>query len=248
MSDHDEQRYAIASYLTLRQMIGWLGLLMPFAVRFGAYAFEGIRTRDSISAYYYTGMHDLFVCTLVLVGILLTCYRSSRLRDTIVTVLAGLSAIGIGLFPMRMSFAPETCQKYPFMCVSDTDFCKEHVDLCQRLAKCAESGSPCYVTHGIFGLHFVFVVIFFALSFYLVCFSFTLPSTGSQQKKNRNRVYRACAVAMAVAFVALAFCFWRYHGRYIFWPETLGVFAFGLAWLVKGRLLFREPTRAAASG
>jgi hypothetical protein len=27
----------VVSYLTLRQMIGWIGLLMPFAVRLGGF-------------------------------------------------------------------------------------------------------------------------------------------------------------------------------------------------------------------
>ena len=68
----------IVSYLTLRQMIGWIGLLMPFVVRIGASALEGIYSNGSISAYYYTGMRDVFVSTLVLVGALLACYRTPQ--------------------------------------------------------------------------------------------------------------------------------------------------------------------------
>ncbi len=48
----------VVSYLTLRQMVGWAGLLMPITVRLGALIFEGIYSTDSISAYYYTGMRD----------------------------------------------------------------------------------------------------------------------------------------------------------------------------------------------
>ena len=58
----------VVTFLTLRQTIGWVGLAMPFAVRLGALLFEHIRTTDSISAYYYTGMRDVFVGTLILVG------------------------------------------------------------------------------------------------------------------------------------------------------------------------------------
>ena len=50
----------VVSYLTLRQMVGAIGLLMPFLVRLGGYIFEHITTTDSISAYYYTGMRDIF--------------------------------------------------------------------------------------------------------------------------------------------------------------------------------------------
>ena len=76
----------VVSYLTLRQMIGWIGLLMPISVRLGAYIFEGIYSSDSISAYYYTGMRDVFVSTLVLVGVLLTCYRTPSRNDNLLAV------------------------------------------------------------------------------------------------------------------------------------------------------------------
>ena len=131
MADQDSE--LVVSYLTLRQMIGWIGLVMPFSVRVGAWLFEGIRTTDSISAYYYTGMRDVFVSTLVLVGILLTCYRTQAVRDTIVAIVAGLAAIGIGLFPMEPTFAPEIVHKYPDIATS------------------------CYLNTGIRGYHFIFV-------------------------------------------------------------------------------------------
>src|SRR5262245_63273661 len=104
MSKQDSE--LVVSYLTLRQMIGWIGLLMPFFVRVGAFLREGIRSTDSISAYYYTGQRDVFVSTLVLVGILLTCYRTQAVRDNVVAIIAGVAAIGIGLFPMVSDFAP----------------------------------------------------------------------------------------------------------------------------------------------
>ena len=49
---NDLENDYVVSYLTLRQMIGWAGLLMPLVVRGGAYIFEGIHSGDSISAYY----------------------------------------------------------------------------------------------------------------------------------------------------------------------------------------------------
>src|ERR1041384_6321064 len=99
----DQKRDFVVSYLTLRQMIGWIGLLMPLTVRILAFALEGV-SRDSIIMYYYTGMHDVFVTTLILIGILLTCYRSPALVDNVVSIIAGLSAIGMAFFPA----APES--------------------------------------------------------------------------------------------------------------------------------------------
>ena len=90
-----QDREWVVSYLTLRQMIGWIGLLMPIAVRVGGYLMERIHTTDSISAYYYTSMRDVFVSTLVLVGILLgVAIGSSKLvYDAVYPLLVGFYSI-----------------------------------------------------------------------------------------------------------------------------------------------------------
>src|SRR5262249_24071556 len=111
----DQDKELVVSYLTLRQMIGWVGLLMPLSVRLGALLFAGIQSTNSISAYYYTGMRGVFVSTLVLVGALLSCYRTPTRRDNWIAVFAGVAAVGIGLFPMEPIYAAEILRKYPEM-------------------------------------------------------------------------------------------------------------------------------------
>jgi hypothetical protein len=215
----DQEKELVVSYLTLRQMIGWIGLLMPVTVRLGGFIFEGIHTTDSISAYYYTGMRDVFVSTLVLVGILLTCYRTLSLRDNIISIIAGIAAIGIGIFPMDPTFATEVLQKYPEM-----------------------ASEKCYINRGLLGFHFIFVGTFFALSFYLVYFRFSAftPSIPTRQKLIRNKVYKYCGAAMLAAFIAIGLLAFKNKGASIFWPETLAVFAFALAWLVKGQMILKD--------
>ena len=209
----------VVSYLTLRQMIGWIGLAMPFVVRGGALIFERIASTDSISAYYYTGMRDVFVSTLVLVGVLLTCYRTPALRDNVVAILAGIAAIGIGLFPMDPTFAAEILRKYPEM-----------------------GEAKCYINRGILGYHFIFVAVFFALSFYLVYFRFDAftPETPTKQKVMRNKIYKVCGAAMLVAFIAIGVLAVMNKGGSVFWPETLAVVAFAAAWLVKGQTILKD--------
>jgi hypothetical protein len=209
----------VVSYLTLRQMIGWTGLLMPITVRLGAFIFEGIRTTDSISAYYYTGMRDVFVSTLVLVGVLLTCYRTPSLRDNIVAIVAGIAAIGIGLFPIDPKFATEILQKYPEM-----------------------GQAKCYINRGFLGYHVYFVVTFFALSFYLVYFRFKAftPRVPTPQKIIRNKIYKVCGALMLAAFSAIGILAFIHRGASIFWPEALAVAAFAVAWLVKGQTILKD--------
>jgi hypothetical protein len=217
MNKPDEQ-YTL-SYLTLRQAIGWIGLFMPIVVRLGAMVFEGISSTDSISAYYYTGMRDVFVSTLVLVGALLACYRTPEPRDTWAAIIVGLSAVGIALFPMDPVFADEIVRKYP--------------DVVTK---------KCYLNKGIVGYHFIFVTTFFALAFYLVYFRFCAltPMRPTRQKLKRNKIYKICGLIMLASFVVIGVLAFANRGASIFWPEATAVISFAVAWLVKGQLVLRD--------
>ena len=216
----------VVTFLTLRQTIGWVGLAMPFAVRLGALAFEHIRTTDSISAYYYTGMRDVFVGTLILVGVLLTCYRTPAKRDTIFAIIAGIAATGIGLFPMEPTFAKEILARFPEM-----------------------AQEKCYINRGFLGYHFIFVTVFFALSFYLVYFRFDAftPTNPTTQKLMRNKIYKVCGAVMFLAFSTIGVLAAVNQGGSIFWPETFAVLAFGIAWLVKGQTILKDADVAMAA-
>jgi hypothetical protein len=209
----------VISWLTLRQMIGWIGLLMPFTVRLGAFVFESVHTNGSISAYYYTGMRDTFVSTLVLVGSLLACYRTDKWHDNLIAIIAGVAAIGIGLFPMDPSYAAEIIQKYPDI-----------------------ASAKCYLNRGLLGYHSIFVAIFFSLVFYQVYFRFGVITTNppTREKLFRNKIYKVCGIFMLIAFLAIGFIAFTGKGESIFWPETVAVVAFGVAWLVKGRTVFKD--------
>ncbi len=209
--DVDERRCA-ASYRTLQTMIGWAGLLMPITVRGGGLLFEGIRTTDSLSAYYYTGMRDIFVATTVLTGALLACYRTPHLVDNIVASVAGIAAIGLALFPMDPTYAAELLARYPDLGTA------RH-----------------YASHGVLGYHLFFALTFAALSFYLVYFRFGAhtPAAGPAGQR-RRRVYKVCGSVMLLSYVAIAVLAATVQGASLFWPETSAVAAFAVAWLVKG--------------
>ena len=203
--------------------IGWIGLLMPFAVRSGAYVFQGIWSPATISAYYYTGMREVFVGTLVLIGALMMCYRTPDKQDTWIGIFTGLAAFGIALFPMEVTFAEELIGRYPKGCFSE-----------------------CYVIRGFLGFHTYFVGAFFALAFYLMYFRFSAhtPPDATDQKLSRNRVYRTCAVTMGVAGISmLYFTSIKYSGG-MFWSEAAAVMSFAVAWLIKGQLLLKDKASA----
>lgn len=209
----------IISYWYLRNAIGYIGLLMPTWVKFGAYFREDIAFTNSISAYYYTGMRDVFVSTLVLVGVLLACYRTDKLSDNIVAFIAGLAACGIGFFPMNPEYAEILISKYA--CLQD---------------------KSCYQAIGVLGYHFYFVAIFFALSFYMVFFRFgaNTPISPTTQKLTRNKLYKICGGIMLVSFLIIGYMNIT-HNPSIYLPETTAILAFATAWLVKGQAVVWDP-------
>ncbi|EHR70772.1 hypothetical protein BurJ1DRAFT_1921 [Burkholderiales bacterium JOSHI_001] len=211
------------SYMSLRQTIGWIGLTMPIAVRVGGWFFERITTLDTISDYYYTGMREVFVLALVLVGALLTCYRTPDKLDGWIGIIAGIAAFGIALFPVDPSFADELKDKYP-----------------------GAGNKECYINHGLIGYHVYFVGTFFALAFYLMYFRFSAhtPPNPTQQKIIRNKIYKVCAITMLLAGIAMA-AFGRLKmGDAMFWAESLSVMSFAAAWLVKGQFILRDSAQS----
>ena len=164
-------------------------------------------------------MRDIFVSTLVLVGTLLMCYRTPALHDNLVAIVCGIAAIGVGLFPMDPAWAAEIAKRFPDV-----------------------AGQKCYFGHGFLGYHFIFVGIFFGLSFYLVYFRFSAltPANPTRQKLARNKIYKLCGIAMLVSFLCIAYLAASYRGASIFWPEAVAVVAFATAWLVKGQTILKD--------
>ncbi|MDN4064507.1 MULTISPECIES: cytochrome d ubiquinol oxidase subunit II [Ralstonia solanacearum species complex] len=214
----------------LQQTVGWIALLMPVTVRVFALAFDHIWTTNSISAYYYTSLRDVFVGSLAVGGLVLAFFRTGHPRDRWVTISAGVSAIGIGLFPMGIIPSAITPQQ---AATPDAE---------ARLIDALQHGP-----HGPLGYHFYFVGAFFLLAFYLVTFGFRVntPANPTPQKRRRNWVYVICGCLMGFAFGWIAML-WLLGGEAsIFWPETLAVMSFAGAWLVKGQLVLKDqPSRS----
>jgi hypothetical protein len=88
--------------------------------------------------------------------------------------------------------------------------------------------------------HFVPVSIFFAINFYMTVFRFTKPSQVpvTRRKETRNKVYVVSGIVMALAGIAIAVL--DHFHLSIFWPETIAIAVFGIAWLVKGQMILGD--------
>lgn len=99
-------RGLVISYLTLRKIVGILGVSLPVVLAIGAAAIfhEGIQY--SISDYYYTGMGNVFVGMLWAIGIFLLSYKGYERKDDVAGDVACVCAIGVSLFPTSRPDAP----------------------------------------------------------------------------------------------------------------------------------------------
>ncbi|MBK8601485.1 MAG: hypothetical protein IPN80_13860 [Flavobacterium sp.] len=89
------------SYIILRQLIGILGILLPFALIIGNRSLGNDNwVQPSISHYYYSYMNIAFVGVLCILGIILITYHEAHKPWTNrISTLAGFFAIGVSAFP-----------------------------------------------------------------------------------------------------------------------------------------------------
>ena len=76
-SNQNNKNSLVFSYLEHRKTIGILGIALPFVLLLGALIIYQTGLQTSISSYYYTGMRDVLVGTLVAYGIFLFSYTGS---------------------------------------------------------------------------------------------------------------------------------------------------------------------------
>jgi cytochrome bd-type quinol oxidase subunit 2 len=158
----------------------------------------------------------------------LISYKGYNLVDNIVSSVAGFAAVFISFFPTNM------LKKVPVTIVNEG--C-----LLFSLPENGIRNTVHYVSSGLF---------FFALA-YMSIFLFT-KSHGekTKEKKLRNKVFRTCGVIIicSIVLIALYGFFGESNDRLnelkpVFWLEWLALFAFGISWLVKAKLVLKDHSR-----
>ncbi len=100
--DQTANQLRTGSFLLLRFLVGVLTIaLPPLLILLDVMFLEGSPTaRGSLSAYYHSGVRDIFVSILVVDGVFLLTYKVfERSIENVLTMLAGLAAIVVALFP-----------------------------------------------------------------------------------------------------------------------------------------------------
>lgn len=213
------ESYDIFTYRRIRRAIGYLGISLPILlVALSFLSFFKTPLQPSISDYYYTNLREIFTGTLAAVGLFMIRYKghgnaSIWKNDNLLTNIAGIMAIGVALFPMN----------------PDDSFNKIYTLI------------P-YPEKWLGWLHYGFAALLFLIMALLAVNVFTIGQENETQDSksmiNENNIYRFCGYSIIV-FVILVpisetFKLFRYSTLIL---ETLALFAFGIAWLIKGRAL-----------
>lgn len=198
---------AVRDYLSLRKLIGILGIVLPLVMWLGEYLLCSARLQPTISDYYYTCMRDAFVGILWAIGVFMVCYRGTRVSDDVISTGAGLCAILVALFPTKPgTSSPDRCIIPPW------------------ISSVAWQGVIGYLHH------------FFAALFFLAITCMALFLFKNRGKHDwTNALYKFCGGTMLFCLL------WMWFGDVTFMKETMAVEAFGVAWLVNGIGMLKDP-------
>lgn len=209
------QMSLVFSYLTLRKTIGLLGTAFPFVVSLGALIFFETGIQNSISSYYHTGMRDVFVGTLCVIGFFLLSYRGYERTDNIAGDFACAFAVGVALFPTTPDRAASV----------GTDFIG-------------------YV-HLIFAVLFFLTLIYFSLCLFTKTDPSEQPSRRKLQRNKIYKACgyaMSICILLIVIYSLLPNEVASQVEVYapVFWLEAIAIVAFGISWLTKGETLLRD--------
>lgn len=211
----ENQRSLVFSYLALRKTIGLLGMAFPIVLFLGALIFFETGLQNSISSYYHTGMRDVFVGTLCVIGFFLLSYRGYKRVDDIAGDLACIFAVGVALFPTTPDRTPS----------GGHDFIG-------------------YI-HLIFAALFFITLIYFSLCLFTKTDPNKRPSRRKLQRNKVYRACgyaMSICILLIVIYSLLPSKMASQVGAYkpVFWLEAIAIIAFGISWLTKGEAILRD--------
>jgi hypothetical protein len=234
----DSRLLYLRSYLLMRAIIGFIGVTLPLVLVVGDHLIgRGVPfVRGSVSDYYYSGMRDFFTGSMFAAGIFLIAYKIfERSLNNLLTVIAGLAAFAVALFPTNRA-VPGT----PLTPLQD------------RLGE-ATVAQVHLASSGVFILSLAVISFFFGLQ----------EGRRTQQRPTGRAMLSphfwrwfhwtaALLILASVAFLGVTEFQHTYPAHSRFVAETVAVVAFGLSWLFKGLeldILFgsRRTARIAAT-
>lgn len=248
-TDDDEpstNNYVI-SYHTLRQLIGILGIVLPFLcwgvngfinennllnspifvnTDFSSAYMAGANLKSSISHFYYTASGPLFTGILITLAIFLFCYQGHPKKKT----------------------------KDKFAWLSD-GLLSRFAATCALLIVVFPTGSDERITDNIHifissdtagTLHLVFAALFFVTMSVFCIINFRRNDDKTLRKDAEGKIYLFCGLGIIIMLLVLLVNMLIRDAdkpstdNFVFWMESFMLFLFGIAWLVKGKAAITE--------
>ena len=203
--------------MELRIVVGVLGMALPFVLALGALIIFDTGLQESVSAYYHTGMGDVFVGTLFVIGFFMYSYRGPERRDDKLGDFACLAAVGVALFPTAEVGA------------SGSDIVIGYIHTGFTLA--------------FFGT----LIWFSLMQFTKTHDKEDRTEEKKQRDKvyiGSGLVMTACILLIGVNFLLRGDGgSGSEPSTIVFWLEAITVFAFGVSWLTKGEAILGDPKK-----
>ncbi|MBD3319606.1 MAG: DUF998 domain-containing protein [Chitinivibrionales bacterium] len=211
--------HLVFSYLELRRAIGILGIALPFIISLGALIIFRTGIQRSISSYYHTGMRDVFVGILCVIGFFLLSYKGWDLRDDIAGDLACAFAVGLAFFPT----APDGALARDVIFIGRV--------------------------HLFFATLFFAALIYFSLVLFTKTDPAKPPAQKKLIRNNVYRICGFtmifCIVLIAAYYALPDSLQYRIKPIHpIFWLESCAIIAFGISWFVKGQAILKDEKSA----
>ncbi|WGI22814.1 hypothetical protein [Amylibacter sp. IMCC11727] len=205
------------SFYRVRRLLGYLGFALPLVLIFGALLTRA-ELEPSISDFYHTVLRDVYVGVLITIGVFLVSYQGYERKegepfsDNLLATFAGIMAFGVALFPNETLNQVETTFAQTIMGIKATSLA-----------------------------HYVCAILF------LLCLAaFCFVRFAQTNNPSRRKTYTRCGwIIILSAVFAIGFSVVKVSGidpyktyvddwSLVFWAETVAVWAFSYAWLIKG--------------
>jgi len=215
-----QNRKQYKSTISIYRLVGILAILLPFLCMLGGYFFDNLSIQKSVSFYYYTSMRDLYVGILVTLAFYFLAYKKYGIIDNIITSLTSIFILGIILFPCMPAINSNRL-----------------VGLFRLHSNISDI------------IHMVFATLCFSSLATISLYLFTKTNIKVEKrsrKKIRNVIHRVCGISIIISIVCIAVSFVfltresfdQHRIALIF--EIIMLLAFGISWLVKGEIVFKD--------
>lgn len=211
----------VLSYLTLRKAIGIIGIALPFVLVLGNILLDSSGLQSSISSYYYTIMRDVFVGSLVVIGVFLMSYRGYDRKDYIAGKLAGFFALATALLPT----APDNGATLQQVTIGNIHLL----------------AAACYFL----------ILAYFALVLFRKTNPSKPPTRKKLQRNKVYLICGStmliCLLGVAMAKLILEHDL-VHSLNIVFWLESVAIIVFGVSWFVKGEAILKDEVNPDTKG